>query len=135
MLVALGRDNPGLDLMVTEIDPVAVPEALRSRRLDVALWHDYDVVPAPPDPGLESVPLLDEAVYLAAPAALDAADADPVAACVDALRSIVESLGDRDGCIEPSLSCTCCRYRPEVAGDGDASVECLGERHHGRAAG
>ncbi|QSB13961.1 LysR family transcriptional regulator [Natronosporangium hydrolyticum] len=79
-LVALGRDNPGLDLMVTEIDPVAVPEALRTRRLDVALWHDYDVVPAPPDPALESVPLLDEAVYLAAPAALDAADADPVAA-------------------------------------------------------
>ncbi len=44
-LVALGRDHPALDLMVTELDPVAVPDALRDRRLDVALVHDYDIVP------------------------------------------------------------------------------------------
>src|ERR1700728_877061 len=29
-LVALGRDHPGLELMVTELDPAAVPDALRS---------------------------------------------------------------------------------------------------------
>ena len=70
-LVALGRDHPGLDLMVTELDPVAVPDALRDRRLDVALVHDYDVVPVEPDPALDAVPLLDEAVFLAIPAAAD----------------------------------------------------------------
>ncbi|GAB3860789.1 hypothetical protein GCM10029963_64290 [Micromonospora andamanensis] len=64
-LVALGRDHPALDLMVTELDPVAVPDALRDRRLDVALVHDYDIVPVEPDPALDSVPLLDETVYLA----------------------------------------------------------------------
>src|SRR5438552_5034701 len=42
-LVALGREHPGLDLMVVELDPAAVPEALRDRRLDVALVHDYDL--------------------------------------------------------------------------------------------
>lgn len=68
-LVALGRDHPGLDLMVTELDPVAVPDALRERRLDVALVHDYDVVPVEPDPALDAVPLLDETVFLAIPAA------------------------------------------------------------------
>ncbi|MBQ1025368.1 LysR family transcriptional regulator [Micromonospora sp. C95] len=64
-LVALGRDHPALDLMVTELDPVAVPDALRDRRLDVALVHDYDIVPVEPGPALDSVPLLDETVYLA----------------------------------------------------------------------
>jgi DNA-binding transcriptional LysR family regulator len=67
-LVALGRDHPSLDLMVTELDPVAVPGALRDRRLDVALLHDYDTVPVEPDPALESVPLLEETVFLAVPA-------------------------------------------------------------------
>ncbi|GHJ42716.1 LysR family transcriptional regulator [Catellatospora sp. TT07R-123] len=64
-MVALGRDHPALDLSVSELDPVAVPGALRDSRLDVGLLHDYDVVPAPADPALESVPLLDETVYLA----------------------------------------------------------------------
>jgi DNA-binding transcriptional LysR family regulator len=68
-LVALGRDHPALELMVTELDPVAVPGALRDRRLDVALLHDYDLAPVEPDPALDSVPLLDETVFLAVPGA------------------------------------------------------------------
>ena len=79
-LVALGREHPGLDLMVIELDPVAVPAALRERRLDVALTHDYDVAPAAPDPRLRRCPLLEETVFLASPdgtGALDGArDAD-----------------------------------------------------------
>ncbi len=66
-LVALGHDHPGLELMVTELDPIGVPEALRDRRLDVALLHDYDVVPVEPDPVLDTVSLLDETVFLAVP--------------------------------------------------------------------
>lgn len=66
-LVALGEQHPGLELMVTELDPVAVPAALRERRLDVGLLHDYDVVPVEPDPALDAVPLLDETVFLAVP--------------------------------------------------------------------
>ena len=64
-LVALGRDHPGLELMVTELDPAAVPDALRSGALDVALVHEYEFVPAPRDPALETEPLLEEAIYLA----------------------------------------------------------------------
>src|SRR3984885_5684799 len=66
-LVTLGRDHPALDLRVTELDPVAMPGALRDQSLDVALLHDYDVTPAGPDPALDSVPLLDETVFLAMP--------------------------------------------------------------------
>jgi DNA-binding transcriptional LysR family regulator len=64
----VGREHPGLELMVTELDPVAVPAALRERRLDLGLLHDYDVVPVEPDPALDTAALLDETVYLALPA-------------------------------------------------------------------
>ncbi|MFJ6671931.1 LysR family transcriptional regulator [Actinosynnema sp. NPDC091369] len=77
-LVALGRDHPALDLMVTELDPVDMPDALRDGRLDVALWHDYDIAPVEPDPGVDSVPLLDETVFLAVPAEGWADNGDPV---------------------------------------------------------
>ena len=66
-LVALGQQHPGLELMVTELDPVDVPAALRERRLDVGLLNDYDVVPVEPDPALDAVSLLDETVFLAVP--------------------------------------------------------------------
>lgn len=77
-LVSLGADHPALELMVSELDPVDVPQALHQRRLDVALVHDYDVLPVEPDPTLDTVPLLRETVYLAVPA--DAADtgAEPI---------------------------------------------------------
>jgi DNA-binding transcriptional LysR family regulator len=65
-LVSLGRDHPRLDLMVTELDPVGVPSALRTGSLNVALIHDYDYVPIEPDPALDTEPLLEETVYLAA---------------------------------------------------------------------
>jgi DNA-binding transcriptional LysR family regulator len=66
-LAALGRTHPGLELMVAELDPAAVPAALRDRRIDVGLINDYDLLPARPDPALDDVPLLDEPVYLAVP--------------------------------------------------------------------
>src|SRR5215469_8747562 len=67
-LVTLGRDHPGLELMVTELDPVAVPGALRAGAIDVALTFVYDYVPAEPDPALDTEQLLEEPVYLATPA-------------------------------------------------------------------
>src|ERR1700722_6225682 len=79
-LVALGRDHPALELMVTELDPVDVPGALRGGALDVALTFVYDYVPAAQDPGLYSEPLLDEVVCLAT---ADPAQAS-VADCRDA---------------------------------------------------
>jgi DNA-binding transcriptional LysR family regulator len=84
-LVALGREHPGLELMVSEMDPAAVPDAVRDRRLDVGLMHDYDVAPVQPDPALDAVPLLDETVYLAIPAAAGSAGGnDPIRAARDA---------------------------------------------------
>ncbi len=79
-LVALGAEHPGLELMVTELDPVAVPAALRSGALDIALVHEYDYAPSEPDPAVDSEPLLSETIYLATPAAAAAPGAGAPAA-------------------------------------------------------
>jgi DNA-binding transcriptional LysR family regulator len=85
-LVALGAEHPRLELRVTELDPVAVPDALRTGTLDIALVHEYDYVPADPDPALASEPLLAEPIYLASAAELarpaqPGGAGDPVRAC------------------------------------------------------
>lgn len=77
-LVLLGREHPALDLAVVELDPSAMPAALRERRLDVALLHDYDMAPVAPDPALDSAPLLEEIVYLAVPSEVDIDGDDPI---------------------------------------------------------
>ena len=64
-LVALGSAHPRLELLVTELDPADVPDALRTGALDIALVHEYDYVPAEPDPALDLRPLLAEPIYLA----------------------------------------------------------------------
>ncbi|MFI8339465.1 LysR substrate-binding domain-containing protein [Streptomyces sp. NPDC085639] len=75
-LITLARRHPGLEPMVSETDPAAVAHALRAGDLDVALVHEYDFVPAEPEPGLATEPLYGEAMYLAAPAA-PPAEPDP----------------------------------------------------------
>ena len=76
-LIALGRAHPALELMVTELDPAAAPNALRGGEVDVALVHEYDCVPGTPEPWLEIEPLLEETIYLASgPGAGHSAAAD-----------------------------------------------------------
>ncbi|MER7007082.1 LysR family transcriptional regulator [Dactylosporangium sp. NPDC000555] len=65
-LVALGDAHPALELTVQELDPAVVPRLLRDGTLDVALVHDYDLVPIEPDPALRTAPLLDETIFIAA---------------------------------------------------------------------
>ena len=64
-LVALGSAHPRLELLVTELDPADVPDALRTGALDIALVHEYDYVPVEPDPALDLRPLLAETIFLA----------------------------------------------------------------------
>ncbi|MEU7841399.1 LysR family transcriptional regulator [Micromonospora sp. NPDC049114] len=84
-LATLAREHPALDLMISELDPVDMPAALRSRRLDVALLHDYDIAPTPPDPTVDSIALLQETVFLAVPrTTADDTAAEPISAARDA---------------------------------------------------
>ncbi|MCG6493133.1 LysR family transcriptional regulator [Kitasatospora sp. A2-31] len=67
VLAELAGWHPGLEPMVNEVDPAAVAAALRAGELDVALVHEYDLVPADPEPGLAVTrPVFTEPMYLAA---------------------------------------------------------------------
>ncbi|KAA2253852.1 LysR family transcriptional regulator [Solihabitans fulvus] len=81
-LVELARRHPGLELRVDEVDPAEVPDAVRGGELDVALVHDYDFVPQQRDPGLDSEPLLTEAMFLAS-ARPPEVGVDPIGWCRD----------------------------------------------------
>jgi DNA-binding transcriptional LysR family regulator len=85
-LVALGAAHPRLELHVTELDPAQAPAALHAGLLDVALVHEYDYVPAEPDPALAMESLLSEPTYLASAAAL-AALAGSANAVTDPVRA------------------------------------------------
>jgi DNA-binding transcriptional LysR family regulator len=76
-LIALGRDYPGLELMIEEFDPALAAEALRTGELDAALTQDYDLVPVPEHPALESTVVLTEPMYVASRSAPHDPD-DPV---------------------------------------------------------
>ncbi|MBF6428137.1 LysR family transcriptional regulator [Nocardia cyriacigeorgica] len=65
-LITLTGQHPGLEVVVTELDPATAPAALRTEAVDVALVQEYDHVPVPPDPALDTDPLLAETIYLAA---------------------------------------------------------------------
>ncbi|MDH6704200.1 DNA-binding transcriptional LysR family regulator [Kitasatospora sp. MAA19] len=67
VLAELAAWHPGLEPMVAEVDPAGVGAALRAGELDVALVHEYDLVPADPEPGLAMTrPVFTEPMYLAA---------------------------------------------------------------------
>lgn len=67
-LITLARQHPGLEPMVSEIDPADVADALRAGDLEVALIHEYDFAAGRPEPGLATEALCTEAMYLASPA-------------------------------------------------------------------
>ncbi len=73
-LIALARQHPGLEPMISEIDPADVADALRAGDLEVALIHEYDFAAAGPEPGLATEALCTEAMYLASPASEDPLD-------------------------------------------------------------
>src|SRR5262249_41102208 len=98
-LIALGRDHPALELMVTELDPVAVPDALRTGALDVALTFTYDYVPTHPVPARAAAPLLGEAVSLA--------PAGPARATIGACRDAPWIAGSPDTLCHPMLVRAC----------------------------
>jgi DNA-binding transcriptional LysR family regulator len=127
-LVALGRDHPGLELMVTELDPAAVPDALRSGALDVALVHEYEFVPAPRDPALDTEPLLEEAIYLAsagpAPAVAEDTGADDPVGCHRDSPWIMASPGTL--CYEMAVrACQAAGFTPRVRHHADDFVTVL----------
>ncbi|WTW99997.1 LysR family transcriptional regulator [Streptomycetaceae bacterium NBC_01309] len=64
-LARLARDHPALEPHVAELDPAQAADRLRAGDLDAALLHRYDFAPAPTAPGIQTVTLFSEPLYLA----------------------------------------------------------------------
>ncbi|MFD8482438.1 LysR family transcriptional regulator [Kitasatospora sp. NPDC059673] len=74
-LAELASRHPELEAMVSEVDPAAVAAALRAGELDLALVHEYDLVPDEPEEGIALTgPVFAEPMYLAARSAGTLAD-------------------------------------------------------------
>jgi DNA-binding transcriptional LysR family regulator len=59
--------HPGVELTLTEADPLMSLARLKSGELDVALLYEYDYVPLPEDEAVERVPLADDAIRVLLP--------------------------------------------------------------------
>ncbi|MFQ6396328.1 LysR substrate-binding domain-containing protein [Nocardia sp. KC 131] len=92
-LRTLAQDHPGLQPRVAELDPALVSDALRAGELDVALVHDYDLVPFPPEAGVHTEPLYRETMFLASTTPRTTTDA-VLATCRDE-QWIVATTGTR----------------------------------------
>jgi DNA-binding transcriptional LysR family regulator len=59
--------HPGVELTLTETDPLAGLARLKSGELDLALLYEYDYVPLPEDDSVERIPLTDDAIRVLLP--------------------------------------------------------------------
>jgi DNA-binding transcriptional LysR family regulator len=64
----LRQDHPRIRVSMVDLEPEQSLPALRIGDLDVVLTHEFNVLPAPADPSVESRDLLTEPVFLAMPA-------------------------------------------------------------------
>lgn len=86
-LTRLAQDHPALEPRVCELDPAQAADRLRGGDLDAALLHRYDFAPTLTAPGIQTLPLFSEPLYLATPAPgpdRTATTEDPLAAQRDA---------------------------------------------------
>jgi len=59
-LDALRGRHPALEVLMSEVEPALSVAALKAGQLDVALSHEWDLVPLPPDPGIDRHDLITE---------------------------------------------------------------------------
>lgn len=59
--------HPGIDVTVTEADPLVALARLKAGDLDAALLFEYDFVPLPAEDGVELTLLLEEPLYVVLP--------------------------------------------------------------------
>jgi DNA-binding transcriptional LysR family regulator len=59
--------HPGVELTLTEADPLMSIARLKSGELDLALLYEYDYVPLPDDDAIERKPLVDDPIRVLLP--------------------------------------------------------------------
>ena len=67
VIASFRRRHPGVDLSLTERDPLTGIAGVKAGELDVALAYEYDFVPLPPDDAVEVVHLMDDPINAVLP--------------------------------------------------------------------
>lgn len=62
ILAELADTHPGVEVLISEYEPVEAFGLLVDDKLDLALTYDYNLAPASPSPALETVPAVVDAV-------------------------------------------------------------------------
>src|SRR5919108_1041259 len=111
--------HPGVELTLTEADPLASIVRLKSGELDLALLYEYDYVPLPADDAIEKIALTDDAIRVLLPLGHPAAKRRAVP--LDSLRDEqwITSTA-RSSCHEfVARSCRASGFEPDIGFESD----------------
>jgi DNA-binding transcriptional LysR family regulator len=111
--------HPGIELSLTEADPLLGIARLKSGEIDMALLYEYDYVPLPEDDSVERIALTDDAIRVLLP--LDHPSARKRAVPLDSLageRWITSTV--RSSCHEfVARSCRASGFEPDIGFESD----------------
>ena len=111
--------HPGVELTLTEADPLNSIARLKSGELDLALLYEYDYVPLPEDDAVEKIALTDDAIRVLLPVGHPVAKRRAVP--LDSLRDEhwITSTA-RSSCHEfVARSCRASGFEPDIGFESD----------------
>jgi DNA-binding transcriptional LysR family regulator len=111
--------HPGVELTLTEADPVNSIARLKSGELDLALLYEYDYVPLPEDDAVEKIALMDDAIRVLLPLGHPAARRRAVPLDSLSAERWVTSTA-RSSCHEfVARSCRASGFEPDIGFESD----------------
>jgi DNA-binding transcriptional LysR family regulator len=111
--------HPGVELTLTEADPLQSLTRLKSGELDLALLYEYDYVPLPEDDAVERVVLADDAIRVLVPRGHREARRRAVPLDALANESWITSTA-RSSCHEfVSRACRASGFEPQIRFESD----------------
>jgi DNA-binding transcriptional LysR family regulator len=118
-LVEFRGRHPGVELTLTESDPLAALERVKSGELDLALLYEYPYVPFPDDDAVQQVPLLEEPIRVLLPRGHAAARrrAVPLKALAD--ESWITSTARSSCHLFVARICRAAGFEPDIALESD----------------
>jgi DNA-binding transcriptional LysR family regulator len=111
--------HPGVELTLTETDPLEGIARVKSGELDLALLYEYDYVPLPDDDAIERVPLVDDPIRVLLPRGHREARRRAVPLDTLAEERWITSTA-RSSCHEfVSRSCRAAGFEPDIGFESD----------------
>jgi DNA-binding transcriptional LysR family regulator len=118
-IVEFRRRHPGVELRLTEADPLASLTRVRSGSLDVALLFEYDFVPLPETEAVEYVQLFDDPIRVLLPRAHPAAQR-PAVDLAHLADEVWVTSTERSSCHQfVARACRAAGFEPQIGFESD----------------